>query len=204
MNDIGFSFPAGVKVLLKAPPLSIDNLLRKQWYRFTSPAVMGEPTILAQPADSLFDTGLHRPLGTDVQPYTFQVTTQGAEALFYYRGKADLRVRWRTMGIRVDYCSRHGMADRLYGVLLWLLRRALNNAGAALLHGAAIVPKGENGAVLLVGPRGSGKTLLLLTLLRNAKGCYLAEDKMILFKGRVSSFQDDVPIQDHPIDALPW
>jgi len=204
MNDIGFSFPADVTVLLKKPPPSISNLVQKQWSRFATPIAINKPSIIAHPVDILYDTKLHRPLGTGVQPYTFQITDKGAVALFYYRGKPDLQVCWCATGIRVDYHPRPGMANRLYGVLLWLLQNTFNKEGAALLHGAVIVPKDTNSAVLLTGPRGSGKTLLLLTLLKNAKGSYLAEDKTILFKNQVFCFHNDVPIQDHHIEALPW
>ena len=103
--------------------------------------------------------------------------------------------------VRVVYDSSRASVGRVYGLLLTALRLALYERGASLLH-AACLGDGKR-SFLLVGPRGAGKTRLVLGLL-NRGWSYLADDKVVLTNGAALPFEPWIGIRDWHLDALPW
>lgn len=103
--------------------------------------------------------------------------------------------------LKIIYRPRAGNQGRLYGVLLFGIQLCLKRKSALLAHGAVVEKNGQT--LLIAGHRGSGKTQLLLTLLRRGWN-YLSDDKFILHRGTAYLFESRIYINDHLFSCLPW
>lgn len=126
---------------------------------------------------------------------------KGSPAIvFIYRGEPDIVVTLdEFMTIHVP--DRAGCAGKVYGVLLVCINLYLFTLNAMLFYGAA-AQKGEQ-TILLTGPSGSKKSMLLLSML-NQGWDYISDDKFILINGRACLFQTVLHILDHHFGTLPW
>ena len=88
------------------------------------------------------------------------------------RGRAELRAAPSSGGGEAAELDVYGMLTISAGVLLAGL-------GRALIHGAAVAPPGPDGAWLLVGDSGTGKSTTCAALAR-AGWLYLSDDQVVL------------------------
>lgn len=117
-----------------------------------------------------------------------------------YRGRPDM-VLMLGNKIKIYFTPRRKNFRRLYGLTLFAINLVMHKKTGLLYHGAAAAK--EERALLLTGLRGSKKTQLLLTLLRDGWE-YIGDDKVLLHGGRMHLFQDFIPVNDHHLDNLPW
>jgi hypothetical protein len=134
--------------------------------------------------------------------YGFVITEyQNQQAIiFNYRGGADI-IAIFSDNIKIFYRNRIGISKKLYGILLFCFNLVLNKKNGLLFHGA--IAKNENNGILLAGHRGTKKSMLLLTLLRNGWD-YLSDDKFILHNNNSYLFQSFIPLRGHHFNSLPW
>lgn len=93
---------------------------------------------------------------------------------------------------------------RMYLLLLYAMSMALVHRQAFLFHGACLLPPGGgDGAVLLVGRRGSCKTCAGLTLMKEGWR-YISDDKWVLKSSRAYLFEKKISVRDWHVDKLPW
>ncbi len=93
---------------------------------------------------------------------------------------------------------------RIYLLLLYALSAALAASSSAhLLHGSCLAPGPDSEALLFIGRRGSCKTCLGLTLLKNGWQ-YIGDDKVILKSSRVHPVENWLGLRDWHLDKLPW
>lgn len=142
------------------------------------------------------------PSGALKNPLGFAVLTMDNElsAVFSYRGEPDIIIVF-TDTVKILYPDRPGVFGRLRGILLFCIHILLQRKEALLLH-AAVVQK-DGLSMILAGPHGSKKTMLLLTMLRNGWN-YLADDKSILHKGLTYIVESDISLAPHHMICLPW
>ncbi len=202
MSTLFLDFVGAATVRVDDAPPELDRHLRSRVPLFlrdapadgTPPAIHFRP---ARPEDlaGWGDWEVDAPYGM------VPVLHQGRRAVACrHRGAVDL-VLVPGEPIEVLFRRHCKCAGRLYGALLVSLHLALRRRGALLVHAAAVADK--RGGLLLAGLRGSRKTQILLTLLRDGWG-YLADDKVILSAGRVHLFQTLVGLADHHLASLPW
>ena len=115
-----------------------------------------------------------------------------------YHGTPDIIIQF-SKPLKIYYQCRLNLKRRLYGILLFCIRHVLAMKNCLLSHGAVI--KNEGSSFLIAGHRGTGKTLLFLTLLRQGFDC-LSDDKFILQNGDAYSVQNFVNFKDFHINAL--
>lgn len=120
--------------------------------------------------------------------------------IFNYKGTPDVIVTFSEV-IKILYINRPRVSNRLYGILLFCFKLVLNKKNGLLFHGA--IAKKEDNSVLLIGHRGTKKTLLLLTMLRE-EWDYLSDDKFVLHDNNAYSFQPFIKIMNYHFDLLPW
>ena len=126
---------------------------------------------------------------------------QGQDALvFNYKGKPDVIVSFSET-INLFYLNRPNVCRKIYAILLFCIDLSLNKKDGLLLHGAVV--KNEKHCLVLMGHRGTKKTMLLLTMLRDGWD-FLSDDKFILFNSTAYLFQPTVPLRGHHFDSLPW
>ncbi len=202
MTDLLVDIHGLVTVRLAGLPAGIRRHLTAQLNLFCRPALRDDGCVDIDvrpgsfaglppvPRDALTDR-----LGFFVTPFG------GAPAVVLIRRRRpDLVVSFGET-VRILTTERSGVARRLYGMLLFAIRKVLADRGALLLHGAAAVRDGRT--LLLAGPRGGKKTLVLLSLLKEGWH-YLSDDKMVLHQGRLYPFQRQITIRGHHLAALPW
>ena len=126
---------------------------------------------------------------------------QGQDAIvFSYKGKPDIIVSLSDT-IEIYYLNRPNICHKLYGTILFCINLSLNKLDGLLLHGAAV--KNEKHCLVLTGHRGTKKTMLLLTMLRDGWG-FLSDDKFILLNSSAYLFQPTVPLRGHHFNTLRW
>jgi len=163
----------------------------------------GEPTahdILVEAVDSL---PVEAPIDerTSILFGISLTNVEGRQAFtFSFRGRPEIALVISDTP-KILFIPRKGVARKLFGVLLFCVNHLLMRRGAALFHGAAAEKDGR--CVVMTGPRGSRKTMLLLSLLRDGWD-YLSDDKFILSGKQAFIFQDFVNVRGHHLRALPW
>ncbi len=90
-----------------------------------------------------------------------------------------------------------------YVLVLFAIQQALQRAGRLMLHGACLTRPNSDNAVLFVGARGTCKTCLSLTLMRDGWG-YISDDKLIVTEDGVVPFEDVIGIRDWHVEKLSW
>lgn len=197
-----FRFPGGAILWLVQPTVAVESIFRHRLHRF----LVAEPgsedktdlVITSEPVPGPV------PVWRDVPPrhLPFLAWQRGEwpALIFSYRGQQDIAVLFGAT-TTIYYPRRPRLADRLYGLFLFVLQQRLIQSGALLFHGAAVA-RGEQ-TLLFTAGRGGGKTGMLLTLLRQGWD-YLGEDKLILWDGHVYPFQTGISVRDHHLQQLPW
>jgi len=115
-----------------------------------------------------------------------------------YHGTPDIIIQF-SKPLKIYYRNRSGLKKRLYAILNFCIRHMLAMKKCLLCHGAVIEYKGKG--LLIAGHRGTGKTQLLLTLLRQGFNC-LSDDKFILQNGYAYSMQNFVKFKNYHINTL--
>ncbi|MBI9092980.1 MAG: hypothetical protein JEZ12_27510 [Desulfobacterium sp.] len=121
-------------------------------------------------------------------------------AVFEHRGTPDVMVVFSDP-VKIFYRDRIGIERRVYAMVLFSMMRVLNKKNSLLCHGAVV--RHHKNAFLLAGPRGTGKTMLVLSLLRRGWD-YLSDDKFMLRDNTAHIFQPFIVLRGHHFSALPW
>jgi len=163
------------------------------FFRQEIPDPPPHPDIILQPMGDL-------PLITDTNT---RISALYGFSIFDYRGEFAVGLLHKRLPdilitlsdpLKIIYRPRPGNQGRLYGVLLFGIQLCLKRKNALLSHGAVVEKNGQT--LLIAGHRGSGKTQLLLTLLRRGWN-YLSDDKFILHRGTAYLFESRIYINDH-------
>lgn len=121
-------------------------------------------------------------------------------AVIPFRSHPDIVIVF-TDPLTVLYSPRPGVAGKLVDALIYCLQLVLLRKGATLFHGAALTRGDES--LVLTGLQGSRKTLVLLTLLRQGWN-FMADDRLIVYGGKMQLFSDRIPLMPHHFAVLPW
>jgi GTPase SAR1 family protein len=119
--------------------------------------------------------------------------------VFGYRGMPDT-VIVLSNPIRLLYTIRKGFAGILFDRIVDAIHFALIRKRGVLFHGA-VMSKG-NMCILIVGPSGMGKSILVIDMLKD-KWDYISEDKFILLNHKAYLFRPYIPIKDYHIRFFP-
>ena len=191
-----------IKVWAPDIPKEICNFLNKRLGSFTLSSYHNpeeaDILLLQLKENPMLDSSLNR--WNSLYGFWFTEYEKQLAIVFNYKGKSDVVIIFSKV-IKILYTNRPKMSRRLYGILLFCLKLAINSKNGVLFHGA-IARKGNN-SVLLTGHRGTRKTMLLLTMLKNGWD-YLSDDKFVLHNHNAYLFQNFIALQDHHFEALPW
>lgn len=134
--------------------------------------------------------------------FGFRVIHSGGSvaAVFEHRGTPDVMVVFSDP-VKIFYRDRIGIERRVYALLLFSMMRVLKKKNSLLCHGAVV--RHHKKALLIAGPRGTGKTLMVLSLLRRGWD-YLSDDKFMLRDNTAYIFQPFMVLRAHHFSALPW
>lgn len=119
--------------------------------------------------------------------------------IFGYRGLPDI-VIILSEPIQVLYTIRSGFAGLLFDRIVDAIQFALIRKKGVLFHGA--VMSKENMCILIVGPSGMGKSILVIDMLNDGWD-YISEDKFILFNHMAYMFRPYMPIKDYHFQYFP-
>jgi hypothetical protein len=124
----------------------------------------------------------------------------GVAAVFEHQGQPDVMVVFSDP-VKILYVNRTGIERRVYGMLLFSMMLVLKKKNRLLCHGAVV--RHQKKIFLLAGPRGTGKTMLVLSLLRRGWD-YLSDDKFMLRDNTAHIFQPFIVLRSHHFSCLPW
>ena len=201
MTDIVLNIHDLVRVRLRCPPEWLATRFERHLGRFIAvqgSAAKADVSIQHMPAEQPFKTlctlpGPQHRLGCAIH-------NGHRGILLLYHHNPDVGI-FPGACVKVLHARRPRAFRRIYGMTLFAIHFALQRKRALLFHGACLC-RGTK-TVLVTGSRGSGKTLLLLALLRRGWE-YLADDKLVLHKGKAHLFESVIRLTDHHIRSLPW
>lgn len=191
-----------IKVSSHPMPDEISRYTREKLSLFltNAPITEGESDIVISKIEPHYSFGW-----TDYHfnlEYGFRITEYKGETavIFAHRARPDVVVILSDP-IRIFYVERQGISDKLYDALVFCLQITLLKRGGLFFHGA--VAKREGSTVLLAGPFGSKKSMLLLTMLRDNWN-FISDDKFILHGGNAYMLNPIIMLRDYYLEFLPW
>lgn len=201
MEDIGLNIHGLVRGAIESPPRWLAKSVNKHLERFITPdSMLADPdfTVRVESSRSNLDTvgvvpGPQHRLGC--------VVRDGQRGVFVLnRDRPDTGI-FPAEPVIIECAGGKQSGRRTYGLILVAIDLALRRKSGMLFHGACLSRNGRT--ALVVGARGSCKTMLVLTLLRRGWD-YLADDKMLLADGVAHLFEDILGVRDHHLLNIPW
>ncbi len=202
MGSVCFDCHSLLKI--RAPGISgrLNQLLCRELGLFVTknPGSPGRGDIVMEQVSNIPEPGAFSHQMASI--FGFRVTLSGGAvaAVFEHQGKPDVMVVFSDP-VKIFYRDRNGIERRVYAMLLFSMMLVLKKKNRLLCHGAVV--QHHKKAFLLAGPRGTGKTMLVLSLLRRGWD-YLSDDKFMLRDNTAHIFQPFIVLRGHHFSSLPW